>query len=220
VSDPVPTRCPLLVLRVTWDDDLDDYRRTIERCAQPVRWSVDTGSDLYEDGDYELDPWWKVECLVGHVLFLADTEGNDMSHRYMPTSSEVRDLIAALDQSVPATITLLRAIVSGEGTDPIEAAPTPGANIDVIEMLLDQCLFSGVHDRWGTDCPGCIWHDAAVVVQRQAAERERLITAIRQRDDLLNDVLAWLGAPDWTGPQLPTDVARRWAVLEGVNDDN
>jgi hypothetical protein len=31
VSDPVPTRCPLLVLRVTWDDDLDDYRRTIER---------------------------------------------------------------------------------------------------------------------------------------------------------------------------------------------
>jgi hypothetical protein len=200
VSDPVPTRCPLLVLRVTWDDDLDDYRRTIERCAQPVRWSVDTGSDLYEDGDYELDPWWKVECLVGHVLFLADTEGNDMSHRYMPTSSEVRDLIAALDQSVPATITLLRAIVSGEGTDPIEAAPTPGWAYD--EDGYCVCCGNG---NWKFHAPECDLRDALDAEM----ERERLITAIRQHRERRRQ-----GFNSYDGDY---DL---WAVLEGVEDDN
>lgn len=32
---------------------------------------------------------------------------------------------------------------------------------------------------------------------------------------LLGEVVDWLGAPDWTGPQLPNDLARRIAATLG-----
>lgn len=31
-------------------------------------------------------------------------------------------------------------------------------------------------------------------------------------ESLLNEVIDWLGAPDWDGPQLPVDLARRMAA--------
>lgn len=99
MDDNYQPRCPLPVYRMQYTDDGEEKAPSVERCKGIISVIRTSGGTFFQNELDEEAVHWKVECEMGHVLFVPDDEGNGLD-RLMPSDELILHVIAGMNVSL------------------------------------------------------------------------------------------------------------------------